>query len=341
MLRGGLLCSKEEQLPIWDFAATPRQFKTVPSNITELLKSSDKIKVMQYLDCDEKYKNGTASDYEWFAEWERVTEYCPAYGSVALYRAEKEFLGIGDVSSLQEAWKLGGEAVQAWHPMPTFCLDTNKILSDFTNESKQEGKLLSEYEAVSRLLVRSALSIENKELYLVFDASKTIFCPPNPYLSRQIWQKQICGEKNNAEETFVLRAQATIDLLLAARRAGRPVCLCLRGENEAARQAEYAFLSYLADHRLLPKEVRVGVGLSEDWQSVLALWERYGEKTKIFPALVLLPTDFGRSLPNRLGVLAEQVPLGAVCFGGVRTDSPLYSVAYPLFFRALDLAIRR
>ena len=60
-------------------------------NLGTFCQSEDKREMMKFLFCDEKYKNGNCSDFEFFSEWERILPHCATSVSARLYEKQLSF----------------------------------------------------------------------------------------------------------------------------------------------------------------------------------------------------------------------------------------------------------
>ena len=310
-----------------DWSARPLQQDIVPTNITELLRNSDKIKLMDLLGCDEKYKNGQASDFEWFAEWERILPLCPGHGMAAIYEEEKKLLGIDLPETTAERWRKGNahlpESVSPIDPS-IVCLDLNRFVSESITEC-------ADYPALRDAALRYIKNGKNREMHLFLTLSDSIFLRPSPYLANRVFDQVKSDEKWNSKEGALLFAQLLIDLSLAARKAEIRTVPHLW----AATSYEKVLLSYLSEHRLLEGEVRLRAYTEGMTDELLSLCGSRGAEFFVLPEPVFRPADLGASLIQTLRALGTRYPLGGLRFGGVETDAPLFHACHRLIAWAL------
>ena len=320
-------------MPIADFAATSAPRELVPTNLTEYLLSSDKMRLVRLMNCDEKYRNGQASDFELFQEWERIMPLCPGYGAAELYGEEKRFLGIESISDPREAWKKGNETVCALSEMPD-CRKGIHLNQEVMKIAKSNFPSSIDYTKLSTEIVSSFLALQSNVFHVIADFGEQEYSKPDPYHAALAFRDIICDEKNNIKIPSILLAQLLIDLLLAAKKQGKAtVVLHLRG------RCAWELLLYLAEHRLLPEEARMGLYLNENVAEFSKWFMSVALDCRILPELILAPSDFGCSLVSRLCTLAESYPLGGIRFGGVQTDSAAVAACHDAFDRSFATAL--
>ena len=318
---------------LFDTAVTPGCLKRVPTNCTEFMESADKDRILRLLNCDEKYKNGVASDYERFAEWERRIPTCVGNGVAELYRAEKVLLEIGEISDPREAWRKGNERLLTYDfPSLPRCIAIRNIVTDFIASAYMEESGSMTYDELSARTLTAAESLadhESQGVHIVLDLAELPYQKPDPYHASLALQRIFCGEKNNCEEESILSAQLLIDLLLGLRKKGTyAVTLHLRGKSKGE------LLAYLSEHRLLPPSVRLGLYLDDSIEKLSEELLALRDEAEVLPELILRPTDFGCRLSERLLTLADAYPLSGLRFGGVQTDSSALAAAHTLFCEA-------
>ena len=320
------LLSYMKTIAVADFAVALEALEAVPTNNIEFLKSSDKIRLFQIMNCDEKYKNGSASDFELYTEWERIMPLCAGHGTAELYWAEKALLGIDPAWEPREAWQRGAEAVKSY-PKPSLPdrIDLNRIVSDFVISNpdipvKYSDLIAEVYSAADR--------VKDKKTHVILDLRSLPYSKPDPYHAEQALEQLTCGEKNNKEALSLLLSQLLIDLLIGLKKqAERSVVLHARGAQVSE------LVAYLTAHRLLPGELRIGVCLEEPERCMAAIGGGTSD-TRILPELLLRPSDFGCELARQLRRLAHVYPLGGMRFGGVETDSYAFAASHALFCQA-------
>ncbi len=332
------LIEQMENLPLHDYAATCSLQKNInfcSKNVRELLQSRDKTMNFHLLDCDEKYKNGTASDYEVFAEWERIMPLCAGTGTAVLYAEEKRILGIDTTATPQEAWR----TVLEWsdcsddsflpHITSDQTVDFTRFLSGFLIKNK--GKPFAYAEILNEILikVKQQKTRQDKDLHLILTCDFDSFEALNRYRAEQLFKTNKRVENYNKNEKFLVSAQLFIDLILAARQESIEPILHLRRRSDVENIQE--FLDYLAAHRLLAGELRIGFSLDTDSKHLTVLCESLCENIPVHPELILSPSDFGTDIAQRLRSFASVYPVGGLRFGGIDTDAPLFWAGHRLF----------
>jgi len=332
------LIEQTEHLPLRDYAAAhslPKNNGFFQKSVKELLQSSDKMMKIHLLGCDEKYKNGTASDYETFAEWERIMPLCVGTGTAALYVEEKRILGIDTAATPREAWQTVTEQPLLQEDLVTLYAvsdQTVNIVSELSNIVRRKEKSPLSYTEIFASLseiIQEKKARKNKELHFIFDCNFDFFEAPNRYRAEQILQEKKYVENFNKNEKFLLSAQLLIDLILVAKQEALTPILHLRRWRTAEQLRE--FLDYLAAHRLLVGELRIGTLLDTDFKFLTVLCESLCDRISVHPELILLPSDFGTDIAQRLRSLASVYPLGGLRFGGIDTDAPLFWAGHRLF----------
>lgn len=326
------LYDRMQAMPIADFAADFTRGSLAPTNLTEYLLSYDKVQLMQRMNSDEKYRNGQASDFELFEEWERIMPLCPGYGSAELYREEKQILEIATETDPREAWKRGNETLQKCANTPVKNgLNLNQFVSDFIKSNSHSSLV---YETLVSTVSTALFAMKSDACHVISDLPDQDYTKPDPYHAALALRDIKRDEKNNIDLPSVLLSQVLIDLLLSAKKQGKvPVILHLRGR--CARE----LVDYLADHRLLPQETRIGVSL-RGMSAELSNWSTATSwNARILPELILSPADFGCALVSRLCALADAYPLGGIRFGGVQTDSAALVACHRVFCRSFAMAL--
>lgn len=302
------------------------------TNVGEALMDTAKIRMLCLLNCDEKYKKKTASDFELFREWERVLPLCEGSGAAALYRAECELLGINDLE-VKEKWKRGIEALDALdfeeYSLPMDQIDLNDILSNFIKLNRGKSAPVS---LPHGMAVEAVEVLDCKDVHLIMTLPTVPFARPNPYAAEQALGRILYDEKYKKEDLSLILCQLAI-LLLLDPPAGRKIHLHLSSEHDP--DPALAFLSYLEDRRLFEGTVYFGIELDTAARIYDDLCGFLSERITLCPELILSVSDFGDGLAERLAALFRRYPRGAVTLGGVRTDSPLYPVTHRLLETAL------
>ena len=332
------LIEQMENLPLHDYAATCSLQKNIDfhsKNVRELLQSHDKTMNFYLFDCDEKYKKGTASDYETFAEWERIMPLCVGTGTAVLYAEEKRILGIDPTATPQQAWRAALERpacsddFSLSHVAADQIFDLSLFLSGFATKNKENPFTYTEILHEILITVERQKARQNKGFHLILTCDFDVFEAPNRYRAEQLLETNKCIENYNKNEEFLLASQLFIDLILALRQESIALILHLRRQSDVKNMKE--LLDYLAQHRLLTGELRIGFSLDTDPKLLTALCESICDCISVHSELILSPSDFGTDIAKRLRLLASTYPIGAIRFGGINTDAPLFWAGHRLF----------
>ncbi len=316
-----------------DRFAQPRREAIVATNISELLIDTSKINMMRILNCDEKYKIGSASDYEMLTEWERILPLCQGSGAAAFYRRECEWLEIADLP-LCEKWRQGNSRLTetdfSAFSLPEDQVSLSRFVTNFVKKEQGEVSCLSDL--VSDLK-RKLESMEFQEIHLISRLPDCPFSPPNPYGADQAFQRMIRDGKYKDEDLCLVMAQLVISLYLDPPR-NKKIPLHLSGEG--CDDAALDLLSYLDSRRLFSGELYFGISPDRGARIYERLCAYLSDRITLRPELILTVPDLAEGLSDRLDALFRVYPRGAVSFGGVLTDSPLYFVAHKMLEDAGD-----
>ncbi len=347
--------SKSKQLyceDFWDCIAKPKKHISVLSNITECIKSADKIKIIDCLNCDEKYINGQASDFELFEEWERILPMCVGTGAERLYREELRFLNLEYPKTPQtratvcDRWERGNQEIRSSdfsEPSNTKnassyrtieALDLTEFVTNFVESCKDKNVGLKELLTESEKKINRGNNAENAEIHFVIDFTNMEYTRPDPYHSECALKKMLCDEKLYKSEFFSVTAQLLILLVAKGEKERKNFCLHFYSEGTLAPiSAVSSVLRYLRERRLFHGQIRLGVfpdSPVEDWSSLCGRWDT---GTFVRPELLLRSRDFTSGLTERLERIFSEYPVGGMRFGGCLTDSPLYFVWDRFFIR--------
>lgn len=194
---------------------------TYVSNAWDAACNDDVLRMLRLCGCDEKYFNGTAADYECFAEWLRLLPLCE--GSCAAYafvrrmgsiiRREVSFDSICRAEP-RELWREACTEIYNGYCQTIIC-DEKQYLSKklgieniaSKNIKKLRGDLTLDMEYASKypsleLACKSAVeylkSLENKRnICLSISLTRDGFIRPEPYGSELELKKMNNGEKYN------------------------------------------------------------------------------------------------------------------------------------------------
>ncbi len=303
---------------IADRYATPRRVCREFANPGEWLIDSSKLRMMKILGCDEKYHRGIASDYELLAEWERVLPQCEGTGAAALYVQECEALGCSPLWSAKEKWSRFHPPTDQEIPLMNDGLMMHLFVSNFI---RSRSGMSASYPELLQALLGEIHALQSTEIHLVLRLPDLAFCRPDPYKTEQAFRSFACGEKYKKEQEIILLCGTLIALLKAFPKEKNPV---LHLFAEHTYEGTFGCLDYLREHRLFDGACFVGIFLD----TAVSAYTDFCNRSGVVPELVLTVSDFAKGLPDRLERLFRTYPRGAISFGGVLTDSPLYGVPH-------------
>lgn len=210
----------------------------VSDNIIDLLKNDEKIKIFKLLNCDEKYTDSRASDFEFFDEWERILPLASGHREVKMYDKELSLVGLSPVCGCDysrersiERWRRANREAYigtfeegrdgSFTPTQTFTAkkrphptvyDIVKNVSDITINCR-------DYDELSGTLIAEAKKLKNAEIMLTVAADRGEYIRPDPYLARVAYKKQKIGEFYNSSDALLLYSQLSIELILALKKS--------------------------------------------------------------------------------------------------------------------------
>ena len=309
-----------------------RKGKASLDNLGTWCMSEDKRQMMQFLNCDEKYNNERASDFELFAEWERILPLCIGTGSAELYFEQLALLGIEERTlgencpSAGELWQKGNAVlcekresiikIEYQKYLENQGFNVSDFIMNFTKETSETIQELSD--AATRICEELP---ENGKI--LFCADGTRYARPDRYHASLLWQRLCRDEKLNGEDFFALAFQLLIEVLLLRKQRGEKTSVLLLTDDSDLRMRT---VKYLGEHRLLLGELRFAVSLTESVREWSSLCRCNGEFLAR-PALLLSPSDFGASFDAKMNGLLSALPIGALCFAGIASDSFSLSLA--------------
>jgi len=277
--------------------------------------------IMVLLNCDEKYINGMASDFEYFDEWERVTELAAGHDEVRKYHSELEALGLsfpkegysrersivrwkkanralGCLYFESDQWVSVGE-VYAHKPDDTSdetCYDVVNNMSKFITSCHNIESLINE-------LSKDISSIKNPNITLRLDIVCEKYLRPDPYGAAQIYKKKISGEKLNLDQELVLYAQILISLLLHLSER-KKITIEIIPALEITPILE--LVQYLHRRRLFCGEIRIKVSCMSDLGSLAETAK------KVYPRIWVRPLISDKNnLKDPLSQMFSVYPEGA------------------------------
>lgn len=256
----------------------------VSNNIIKKIKNPDKINIMKLLDCDEKYIDGRASDFEWFAMWEELLFLAEGHSEVEKYREELASLGLpmpqGQTCSRDDS-------ISRWRRMNienntgVFEGDRQNICgehcSDIINEKYKKTrdclrfdvyhsvtKFITICDSITDLSELLCFSLEKNDksyISLIIDIYPTDYIRPDPYAARVIFEKKKSGEKLNKQEKNVLLSQLLIDLIIRMKNT-KDITVFI--SSDAPSPASFELVKYLAKRKIFEGEVALSVGKGTD-----------------------------------------------------------------------------
>lgn len=312
----------------FDRMATPRMTDGVSLNTKDLLIDSEKVKLIRLLGCDEKYRNGKASDFEWLAEWERILPLCRGTGAAKLYEKECEWLQIPFDSDALAKWKLGNEAI--WNgrlpksSLPTDEIRLHRFVSDFINLNREKRPSFPDLvEAVKK--AEQTLNIE--KVHWILELPDAPFYRPNPYAAEQAWSRIICDEKCNLSDECAVLMQLLISGILNPLPSGERV---LHLYTLGGYDTVFEYLNYLKERKLFRGTVCFGIFPDTAARAFDRLAQASSADVRVIPELIFSVADFGEGLAERMDALFRRYPATGVSFGGVLTDSLLYGAVHQI-----------
>lgn len=318
-----LLENEVRSLIVTDCYATPTCGALTPEGPWGWLQGQEKRRLAHLLGLSLQ----SCSDFEAFARWERAWRLSPAVGGSRWYEAERQWMGLSADSS-EEAWRQGlgflstvplsyKEILEERGVRPLSCRwDLNRRLQE-----PAEMTLAEWAEKTARL-------VEGEREPHLFLTLPKCYGRPDPYHGEQAYRKRRLGKPLKESEETILLLQGLILLLQSLSEECRPV---IHWQGNLAEQGIQEGLAYLRSRGLLRGEVRLRVGLSLGTQWTMD--PLMGKEAR--PELTLLESDFTDSLSEKLVALAEQYPLGGICFGGIDTDSATFFLGHKILRGAL------
>ncbi len=262
------------------------ELKKVSLNITDMIKNVEKINIMRALECDEKYINGQASDFEWFDEWERILPLAEGHREVESYTKELAALGM----SMPHTEYSRERSIYRWRQVnrDSFCgIFEDGNISNFNENSKISPKnncdstlydikiCVSDFakkcrniKALSAELYDNIKRTSNPYVTLKLNVSEYEYLRPDPYLSEGCYFKYTCGEKLNSKESMAMYAQILIELLVLLKKEKR-VSLYLETDGDISHAC--ALARYLNERRIFDGRIWISVTVESDMDGLTKL----------------------------------------------------------------------
>lgn len=311
-------------------------------NITQLIKNAEKINIFKIFNCDEKYINGSASDFEWFDMWESAAFLCAGHKALYEYARELSELGVSPVDlsehcrvSSIERWRatLDGGQTEMLERIPRqmpeslisakyICknlniseknrsfsfVDINKYVSDFTIDSDNIS-------FVTERIYNIIKSDKNTCKILITDLSSGEYKRPDAYTANNLFLKKKSGEKLNSTEENIILTQTLVELLIKLREEKNIGILI---KNTGCVSSATALAKYLDMRRLSPSRIWIEIGDVSDVESLSVTDIR----TRPRPFVDTSHMNFSKEDLLRSFYL---YPIGAFVFKGGRENVELLS----------------
>ncbi len=314
-----------------DRYAAPRRVDWEAANAAELLMDSAKLDMMRILKCDEKYNNGTASDFEMLSEWNRLLPLCRGTGAASLFEKECQALGISASMDPREQWRRMRAPSAKGIRLADDQITLHQFVLNFIDQNRKSS--VRHADLITELLGRiDAMKIE--PFHLILRLPNVEFSRPDPYNTEQIFAAFINDEKYKKEQEMILLCGTLIALLRALPNEKKAV-LHLYAEHSYG--GVFVFLDYLREHRLFDGSCYVGIFPD----TATSVYADFCHRSYVSPELILAVPDFAPGLSDRLAHLFRTYPHASVSFGGVLTDSPLYMVAHEMVRACMPLEIKK
>ena len=307
------------------------------NNITKHIKNINKINIVKALGYDEKYINGSASDFEWFDMWESASFLCVGHSELSSYADELQNMGLG-IAELSKhcrescifRWRhfLKAQNIELEHRV-FFCIDGEKKAGEYVLEGlkkiekAQDIVFVDINKYVSYFTTNvSSLSDASERIYdvvvkhenackiLILDMSEGKYERPDPYAANKLFlRKKSDGFLNSTEENIVF-SQVLIELLIRCKK-DENIGVYIR--NTGGASSALSLASYLGARRLFEGEIWVDINNISDLELIL--------NARLYPNIIVRPHIDAR----RAGVSKEEYlqlfynyPVGAFVFSGGR-----------------------
>ncbi len=333
-----MLFEQIRKMPVTDFFAEHSGNRFVPTNVTELIKNQNKIDIMAYLKCDKKYRDGHASDFEFFAEWERIFPLCAGNGEEKIYEEELRLVGLPLPSNAQNEeeaccrWRRANEFLRNAPILPKTeknpSFNLVRFVSKFVISCQGYKRKLSD---LAEEAEKAIISFQSKEIQVVFSLFDMKYQRTDPYHAEGALERMICDKKLYSENLFLVSAQLLI-LLLKSETEKR---FSLHLYAEPTSNTPSLLISYLRDQRLFAGEAFVGVFADQAPETLRAIAAASDEMVCVHPELLLRHKDCTATLPEQMKRLFAGYPVGGITFGGALTDSACPEILHGIFKEAL------
>lgn len=301
---------------ICDRYTRPILKKHVLTNITELLKTDEKSRLMSLFLNVEKYNIHALSDFEYFAALCALVPKCKGTREgelleeelLAIFESSLDFSNLPSESYVRELWDRGNEALRECHGRYA------EILS-----KKSVKKLYKRECLVSNLDLVEKYNEEKETLSLVADFRGLSFVRPDPYHASLAEKKLSAGETLSAEEEALLAAEALYLAVTTERERTLEIRLLADGDGSTARE----LIDYLV-HLGARGQVLVAADGAMTNDTLLSLIACSKNGLSVRLEIVLGENDSRACAYARLLELSARYPISLWRFGGVLWDSPLF-----------------
>ena len=316
----GMLFQRVIEFPISDRYATPLLPRKVLTNVTELLKTAEKDRIISLFLNDKKYKAEELSDFEYFAS---VIALLPRMVGTREGEISEEELFIlkgreFDLSYLQS----DAFVLDLWQRGNCLLADCDGDYGNFLKKIRVE-KLYNREPVYPSFFSVEKYKKSEVDLSLLCDARTLSFVRPDPYHARLVEEKNARGESLDLGECSLLCAQAFYRLAESAEAQTWEIRLRADGDGKTAA----GLLSYF---RKLGVRGRVWIVADGEMtvDAIAGLCQTSDADLTVRPEIVLGSKDSRRNAMERLGALAAIYPMSLWHFGGVPTTSPLFAAGH-------------
>lgn len=305
-----------QSMPFYDYYATPKVKNGVLTNITELLKTSEKNRMLSLYFCDKKRNIEELSDFEYYeAACTMLTRWIGTReGAVSeeelfiLYGEEFDIELLQSEDFLRDQWQIANRRLR----------NIGGKYGEFLSKNGVE-KLYERQEPFLSFNRVEKYNDERDTLSLLCDFRSLDFQRPNAYSVSCAEQKHARGELLSSEEASLLAAQALYRCCTADRT--KAIELRLRADGDGRTASDMiAYLKRLG--------MRGCVWLVDDGSmsvgTILALCEQSDSNLSVRPELVLGENDARPYAYTRLQILSARYPMDRWHFGGVPGDAPIF-----------------
>ncbi len=259
-------------------------------------RNDNKINIFLSFDCDEKYINGRASDFELFCEWESLLCLAREHREVEHYLEYLSSISLPPPSFPRtkiegfERWRTIS-CDDAFDCDPLRDNSKNELLiSAKTPPDRSVEKMIdidrivseniTKYNSVSELIIEVSKGLKEAEteyIYLNISGKSFDFIKPNPYLCEVIFNKIKSGEKYNYSEKLVF----IIELVIMIHKELEELCLIIDGKD--AVELSEVLLPYFNERSLFSGKVLVASAAADTLERIIGLSRQLYPGIKVYP----------------------------------------------------------